>query len=85
LWRAVARLAGLFDSVQLPGCSAVDDHERVGLPIYVDRVDGIEVVTGLALELGRGVGRTLIDLPTASDVLCRRPHPDRARPTIRSV
>jgi hypothetical protein len=62
LWRAVARLAGLLDNVQLPGCGAVDGHERVGLPIYVERVGGIEVVTVLALELGRGVGRTLIDL-----------------------
>jgi len=65
----VARLAGLLDPAQLPGFGAVDGHERVGLRTHVERADGIEVVTVQALELGRGVGRTLMDLPTAVQMM----------------
>jgi hypothetical protein len=65
----VARLAGLLDTAQLPGFGAADGHERVGVLTYVERADDIEVVTVQALELGRGVRRTLMDLPTAVQMI----------------
>jgi ribosomal protein S18 acetylase RimI-like enzyme len=58
---AVARLAELVDAAPLSGFVAIDGAERVGLLTYVDRGDGIEVVTVQALDGGRGVGRALMD------------------------
>lgn len=57
----VARLGELIDAAPLPGFLAVDDDGPVGLLTYVERADGIEVVTIDALLAGRGVGRALMD------------------------
>ena len=65
----VARLLGCSIPIPLPAFGAVDGHKRVGLLTYVERADGIEVVTVQALELGRGVGRNLMDLPTAVQMM----------------
>ena len=57
----VARLGELVEAARLPGFVAIDDDLAVGLLTYVERADGIEVVTIQAVAAGRGVGRALMD------------------------
>ena len=57
----VARLGALIDAATLPGFVAERDGERIGLCTYVERDDGVEVVTIQALVEGTGVGRALLD------------------------
>ena len=57
----VARLGELVEADGLPGFVAIDDDLAVGLLAYVERADGIEVVTIQAVVAGRGVGRALMD------------------------
>ena len=58
---AVARLGELVEAVELPGFVAVEGAEPVGLLTYLERADGVEVVTIQALTPGRGIGRALMD------------------------
>ena len=57
----VARLGELIDAAPLPGFVATDVDGRVGLLTYVERDDGIEVVTIQALVRNRGIGAALMD------------------------
>lgn len=57
---SVARLGELIDAALLPGFVATHGAARVGLLTYLERDDGIEVVTIQALAHGRGVGRALM-------------------------
>jgi uncharacterized glyoxalase superfamily protein PhnB len=56
----VARLGELLDASPLRGFVAVDGDARVGLLLYAERDDGIEVVTLQSMVPRRGVGRALM-------------------------
>jgi ribosomal protein S18 acetylase RimI-like enzyme len=70
----VARLGELVDAADLPGFVAVDGDAAVGLLTYVERGDGIEVVTIEATSTRRGIGRALMDavLSRAAELGVRR-------------
>jgi ribosomal protein S18 acetylase RimI-like enzyme len=68
-----ARLGELIDTADLPGFVAVDGDCRVGLLTFIERPDGIEVVTIEASISRRGVGRALMDAVLARAVEVNAP------------
>ena len=70
----VARKGALIDASLLPGFVATDGAQPVGLLTYQTNRDECEVVAIISMQVGRGIGRALMDAVRdhAASAGCRR-------------